>query len=43
MTSEPPFDCADDIERDWPAPAEQRTALAPARPRGRFCRRHWEG
>lgn len=38
MTPEQPFDCAEDVEADWPPPAEERTQLAQARPRLRFCR-----
>jgi hypothetical protein len=33
------YDCAADLDEDWPAPAEQRSALDPARPRVRYCRR----
>lgn len=41
MTFEPRpvlYDCAADLDEDWPSPAEERTALAPARPRARYCR-----
>ena len=45
MTPDPAptlYDWATEVEQDWPAPAEERTAMAAARPRVRFCRRRTE-
>jgi hypothetical protein len=43
MTREPEpatfYDFSAEWIEDWPAPAEERTVLALARPRVRFCRR----
>jgi hypothetical protein len=42
MTPEPApqlYDCAADLDEDFPPPAEERTRLTSARPRVRFCRR----
>lgn len=37
------YDCAADLDEDFPPPAEERTQLRTARVRVRFCRHALEG